>query len=261
MSILTILNELAATASSNEKVAILKREEHNKLLNRVFQAAYNPMITYGIKQIPNYDVESIAGGQSLNESIDDLINNFASRKMTGNIAIGYLTNMLSMMKENDAIVIERIIQRDLRCGTSDSLASRVWPGLVPTFDVMLSHKDISGIKFPAYAQLKCLSGLWEMEDNNGNFYKIEDIVKNKLDILVKSYDFETNLVVFKPIIRWLENGIKTKMVRIKYKTQHGEIAYTNLLTADHKMWNETTESWLAVETCQIGDRLKFIRKV
>ena len=58
MTILDILNELEATSSINAKVAILEREKNNDLLKRVFQATYNPMITYGIKQIPEYKQET-----------------------------------------------------------------------------------------------------------------------------------------------------------------------------------------------------------
>lgn len=153
MKILAILNELAETPSTNEKEAILRREKDNDLLKRVFQAAYNPMITYGIKQIPEYEPATELNYAVLKFGLEKL-QKLVSREKTGNDAIWLLHAVLSSLLPDDAIVLERIIQRDLRCGTSDTLASRVWPGLVPTFDVMLAHKDISGIKYPAYAQVK-----------------------------------------------------------------------------------------------------------
>lgn len=151
MTILNILNELAATSSTLEKTAILKREKDNALLKLVFQTAYNPMINFGIKKIPEYtdkfhNMPLVLGIKQLDELV--------LRNKTGNAAIEYLTSILSSLSVDDAVVLERIISRDLRCGASDSLASRVWPGFIPSFDVMLSHKDISGIKFPAYAQNK-----------------------------------------------------------------------------------------------------------
>lgn len=152
MSILKILSELAATASSNTKVEILKREKDNELLKRVFQAAYNPMITYGIKAIPEY--KHRGESQTLDYTLEFELPVFVNRLVTGNNAISAFGRTLSALSPDNAIVLERIVQRDLRCGTTDTLASRIWPGLVPTFDVMLSHKDISGIKFPAYAQIK-----------------------------------------------------------------------------------------------------------
>jgi len=152
-TILSILGELGATSSITEKVAILGNEKNNATLKQVFQAAYNPMISYYIKKIPNNIPKGLPSTVLLSQAITSL-SVLSSRELTGNAGIQYLTNILNQLHQDDATVIERIIERDLRCGTSDTLASRVWPGLVPTFDVMLAHKDISGIKYPAFAQIK-----------------------------------------------------------------------------------------------------------
>jgi hypothetical protein len=151
MTILSILNEIAATASTKEKEAIIRREKNNELLKLVFQAAYNTFITYGIKAIPAYVA---SGSDDLVYSIAAINEHLATRLYTGNAATKFLLGLLEELSADDAIVLERIIGRDLRCGASDTIAAKIWPGLVPTFDVMLSHKDISGIKFPAYAQIK-----------------------------------------------------------------------------------------------------------
>lgn len=151
MNILSILNELSATSSKLEKEAILEREKNNKLLKNVFLATYNPFINYWIKQIPTYE---------LSENLYDLdfalneLKKLSNRVYTGNAAINFLSNILGNCTKDDAVVIERIIQRDLRVGCSDTTANKVWIGLIPTFDVMLSHKDISGIKYPCYGQIK-----------------------------------------------------------------------------------------------------------
>lgn len=152
MSILQILQEIAATSSTKEKESIIHREKDNHLLRQVFEAAYNKLVSYHIKKIPEYHEASVK--ISLEHAISEL-SVFSSRKYTGNQAIEYLSNILSRLSKDNAIVIERIIERDLKCGASDSIASRVWPGLVPTFDVMLCDKDMTRIKYPAYAQLKC----------------------------------------------------------------------------------------------------------
>ena len=62
------------------------------------------------------------------------------------------------MTEDDAKVIERIIQKDLKCGVQVSTANAVWTGLVSEYPVMLcspfEQKLVDKIKFPAYVQLK-----------------------------------------------------------------------------------------------------------
>lgn len=152
-SVLNILNEIAANTSTKAKEAIIFREKDNADLRATFAAAYDPTISYYIRKIPDYVPAKPGKGDELWRARVHL-SSLSNRIYTGQAGIDFLKTVLQGLEADDAKVIERIIGKDLRCGCSDSIASRVWPGLVPTFDVMLSHKDISGIKFPAYAQIK-----------------------------------------------------------------------------------------------------------
>ena len=226
MSILDILNELEDTSSTLEKVAILQREQNNELLKKVFQAAYDPMITYGINKIPEYrPISSSDEGMTLENAILGL-DRLASREETGNDAIVHLRYLLSWLEEDDGIVLERIIKRDLRCGTSDTLASRVWPGLVLRFDVMLSHKDISGIKFPAYAQIKSDGARCHMTrkgnkaiafSRNGKPIELRCSFDSEICHLIKDGEtLDGELLAFKDgkaLDRKIGNGLVNKAVR------------------------------------------------
>jgi hypothetical protein len=152
MSVLSILNELASDNSRLVKEAILKREVNNETLKKVFVAAYNPHINYWIMKIPEYrpDVRPVL---TLEAALGKL-SGLSERKFTGNNGITFLSLLLSELSEDDAIVIQRIIQRDLKCGVNEPTINKIWNGLIPTFDVMLAHKDVSGIKYPAYCQTK-----------------------------------------------------------------------------------------------------------
>lgn len=153
MSILKILNELGNDPSGNAKKAILQREVKNLLLRDVFTAAYNPYISYYQKKIPEYTAGKCFPQLTLPEAMGHLAC-LVNRQYTGYAAINHLGWVLTNCSANDAEVIERIIARDLRCGCSDSTSNKIWPDSVPGFDVMLAHKDISGIRFPAYCQEK-----------------------------------------------------------------------------------------------------------
>lgn len=225
-TILSILNELASTVSTNEKVAIIEREKDNELLKRVFQAAYNPMINYYQKAIPDYAPRlTSAIGFTLGVAIDSL-SILSSRKVTGNAAIEYLDGILHNLDKDDAIVLERIITKDLRCGTSDTLASRVWPGLVPTFDVMLSHKDISGIKFPAYIQEKSDGARCHLYfdgahakavSRSGKEIMLHNVMDNDIGMLIQSgQTLDGELVCYRDGVlldRKTGNGIVNKAIK------------------------------------------------
>jgi len=134
MSILSILNELAADPSGNAKKAILNREKDNATLRAVFKAAYDPTINYYLKQIPDYMFETDLGlDLALGPKGLGLL---TSRVVTGHAAKSHLKDILSRVNTDDAVVLKRIIARDLRCGCSDTIASKVWPKLVPEFPYM-----------------------------------------------------------------------------------------------------------------------------
>ena len=154
MSILKILNEIAATPSRNEKEAILRREKDNELLKAVFSAAYNPFIQYYQSFIDDSFITAPTTQQHSLKHALAMLSGLSNRNVTGHDAKTFLANLANTQTTENKEVLSRIIQRDLRCGCSESTPNKVWPGIVPTFDVMLSHKDISGIKFPCYGQIK-----------------------------------------------------------------------------------------------------------
>ena len=54
MSILEILNQLEAEASTNNKLKILESHKDEPLFSQVVSLALNPFIKFGIKKIPEY---------------------------------------------------------------------------------------------------------------------------------------------------------------------------------------------------------------
>ncbi len=151
MTILNILSELAADNSRLHKEKVLMREKNNVLLQKVIKAALDPYVRYWQKKIPFYHL--VTSTISLELALERL-EYIANRNVTGNDAVSHLVSTLRMCNQQDAIVIERIIERDLKCGVAESTVNKIWPGLIPTFDVMLAHKDTSGIVYPAIAQTK-----------------------------------------------------------------------------------------------------------
>lgn len=157
-SILSILEEIKSDNSRLFKESILKREEHNDLLKLVFHSAYNPLLQFYIRKIPEYTaIESISNAESLELGITQL-KYLSDRVYTGHAGIDHLRKILMSLHQDDAKVIELIIGKDLKCGASESTANKVWPKLIPEFPCMLasvySDKLVSKIKFPAIADLK-----------------------------------------------------------------------------------------------------------
>jgi len=162
----SIFVTLAATSSRLEKEAILRQHHATQgaaadaTLRRVLFLALDPYTQFYIRKIPTYTnttLKHTKGTMSLNGALDNL-NNIINRVVTGNAAINHLKIILESVTADDAKVVERIIEKDLRCGVSEATVNKIWPGLIPTYPVMLAsgfdEKIMNKMTYPAYVQLK-----------------------------------------------------------------------------------------------------------
>ena len=156
MNINEFLNSLAANASRNFKKEQLEANKNDKLLREVIRLALDPFTQFYQRKIPKY-TPNPNEGIALAFALDSLYD-LSARHVTGNAAISHLKGMLEALNEEDAKVIERIIQKDLKCGIQASTVNDVWMGLIAEYPCMLcspfEQKLVDKIKFPAYAQMK-----------------------------------------------------------------------------------------------------------
>jgi len=154
--ILSILNELESNTSRNFKIGLLNQHKDNELLKEVIRLANDTFTQFYQRKIPEYHLV-YDHPYDLKWGLGQLTD-LSTRKVTGNAAIEHLANILSSVSENNAVVIERIIKKDLRCGFSTSTANKVWPKLIPEYPCMLcspfDQKLVDKIRFPAFVQLK-----------------------------------------------------------------------------------------------------------
>lgn len=159
MNINDFLNDLASNASRNYKIEQLEKNKDNELLREVIRLALDPFTQFYQRKIPEY--EFVGEDSEHQTSLEMAISNLyylSSREVTGNAAIAHLRAILCGLEPDDAKVIERIIQKDLKCGVQVSTANDVWMGLIKEYPCMLcspfDQKLVDKINFPAYAQMK-----------------------------------------------------------------------------------------------------------
>jgi hypothetical protein len=157
MNINQFLDGIAANASRNFKLEQLEANKDNELLREVIRLALCPFTQFYIRKIPAYTPNATSHAASL-ASILPALYDLKERIVTGNAAIDHLKSMLEAVSPDDAKVLERIIQKDLRAGFSASTSNKVWMGLVHEYPVMLcspfEQKLVDKIKWPATVQLK-----------------------------------------------------------------------------------------------------------
>lgn len=138
MTIYEIIESIAATSSTNEKKAILERNKDNEVLKQVFFFAYNPRFNFWIG--PSTEVNVASSGIDVNLATLDSLYALIERKVTGNEARAYFTDLLKPLTMEARDILCRVLNHDLRCGASDTIASKVWKNLVPEYPVMLCGK-------------------------------------------------------------------------------------------------------------------------
>lgn len=148
---------LASNASRNFKIEQLTLHSNNEVLREVVRLALDPFTQFYIRKIPKYEPRTEPTNVTLKFALDSLYD-LSSRQVTGNAGIAHLKGMLEVLSADDAKVIERIIQKDLKCGVAVSTANAVWTGLLKEYPVMLcsqfEQKLVDKVKFPALVQTK-----------------------------------------------------------------------------------------------------------
>lgn len=154
-----ILDEIAAEPGTKKKMEILKKYKDNQLLERVLYLAKSKRVKFYIKQIPEYTPMEKGYGSKLDLTLNQL-NVLSDRIATGHLAIEHLKNMLSNLEADDAYVLERIIDKDLKIGMGTTNINKVFSSLVEktpymgasSYDMKLVQKIIS--KGNAKSQIK-----------------------------------------------------------------------------------------------------------
>ena len=243
MNIYHFLNELARDAGRNYKIELLERNADNATLKEVVRLALDPMTQFYQRKIPAYTTGQVT--MNLEQGLNRLFP-LASRMVTGNAAIAHLTETLSSLTADNANVIERIIEKDLKCGVSTSTANKVWPNLVMDYPCMLcsqyEEKLINKIKWPAYVQLKMdgmrfnaivQDGKCEFRSRNGKEIQLLGNLEEEFIEMAGDVDcvFDGELLVMKDgniLDRQTGNGILNKANKGTISAKEAELVHATV---------------------------------
>lgn len=254
MSILQILDKLAATSSLNEKIDILLQEKDNIVLKNVFSLTLSPDINFWILKRPHVVFGDRITGMSLSleMALELLVDRLTTRIKTGNDAILYYGKLLKLLSPEDAEVLCRVVERNLKVGVSTAIVNKIWNGLIPTYDFLKAVTDPSELKFPAIAQTK-LDGMRVninidrdtdsivVRSTGGNVLFIWGVLDRDIKCLICENEvWDGELLCFdsstnKPLSRKVSNGILTKAAR-------GTLSFEEAQTIRFIVWDIVDKS-------------------
>jgi DNA ligase-1 len=122
-----ILDEISAVGGKNDKRDMLAEHANNDTLKRAIYLAQSPRVKFYIKQIPDYKKDGDFK-YTLDEAME-MLSKLSDREVRGNEASEYLKDILEGTLPNDAYVIERIIEKNLKIGM-DSGINKAIPNLI-----------------------------------------------------------------------------------------------------------------------------------
>ena len=207
----SIFDQLALDASRTFKIDFLRQNASNLLLKECVRLALDPMTQFYIRKIPAYTPNNCPGG-TLWDALREL-EKLSSSGLNGHAGIAHLKSILEFVNASDALVIVRIIEKDLRCGVSTSTVNDVWPDLVIDYPVMLcspyEDKLVARITYPAIFQTKMdgmrfnavvRRGKVDFHSRNGKELFLLGNLEQEFIALANGQDmvFDGELVVYNP---------------------------------------------------------------
>lgn len=176
------------------------------------------------------------------EDLFGILDRLDKRELSGHEALDTINDFTSKFKEYEDL-IHMIIDGNLKIRMSASSINKVFPGLIPKFDVALAKayepRLVSFDLFNWYASRKldgCLDGETMVEFENGETFSIKDVVENRISGKIKSFNEKTKEVEYKEILDWMKNledinDSKTEWFEVEL--ENGEHIK---LTGNHRVW-------------------------
>lgn len=138
-----VVAALAATASRLEKERILSTMKGNTHFQSLLKWTFDSFKMFGINKIPKPESYGSGTIQEQWNRIEPVLKKLVSRELSGGRAQFAVTEMLSSLTEAEAEVMTNVIRKDLRCGVSSKTVNKVFPKLIPEFELMLAAQEKS----------------------------------------------------------------------------------------------------------------------
>jgi ATP-dependent DNA ligase len=151
-----LMAECKATTSKTAKTEALTKlgADPNEFAKTMLVAALSPFVTYGVKdfEMPlTARVEDVDNG----EEFIQLLLSLSTRSLTGNAAKDAIRCTLAQYTVETADNLAAVLRKNLRIGIGAKEINKVFPGLIPVFDVMLAEKyGDHDPAFPAQIEFK-----------------------------------------------------------------------------------------------------------
>lgn len=234
---IAFLEKIHATKSTNDKIALIKTQAESDFVKRVFDYAYNPFHNFFIKPFKEKEYKGyVTIPMETPRDVFELLDVLKSRSITGNDAHNAIVYFCKISVQDEIVLLDLILKRDLCCGISGKTINKAIPNLIPIIPYMRCSlmKDVKMEKWEnkkIYSQIKADGLFVNAEiDDNGN---VKLYTRN-------GSTFPDNSPALSELITAIKNSNHKNVV------YHGELLVTNEndVILDRQTGNEILNSLL-----------------
>ena len=142
MEVIKIFEQIRTTKGSIAKSDILKAHSDNELFKTALKMGLDNFTPFNVVKVPKVTtrLEFPLSEYYAWHEFFTVANRCAARKVTGNAAIDELYTCFSTVTEDTEKWMRKILQKKLSLGLGAKTVNKVYPGLIPTFEVSLAQK-------------------------------------------------------------------------------------------------------------------------
>lgn len=155
-----IFTQLTATNSTKDKQAILETNKNNLLFKQLLEANLNPYRLFQFNKMPLvFDEQLIVpsfSAKPVSVLFLELLAKLEARTVTGNAAKEAVCEVFRYFTKEEFELYTKILLKS-SIGIGVTLTNKVWPKLIPEFDVMLAPSELpnlTNLQYPMYLQPK-----------------------------------------------------------------------------------------------------------
>lgn len=267
-----VIELIAATNSRNEKEAILQRAWDAGIVEFFAgcKMALDSLNTFGVQKVPLIEVDDGSEGDFGWPEFATLSSQLSARTLTGNAARDALRAAAEVANARDwNLWYRRLLLKDLKCGLTETTINKVLTAngvqardyLVPVFSCQLAKpaddnpRKMVGEKLLDRKYDGCLSSEWIIEFEDGRKITIGEVVANKIQGRIKSYNVHTKQIEYNEIEAWATNRDMTDQPVKWFRLTLDNGITLPPLTGNHLVWLPKIQCWRRVDQLKTGDEL------
>ena len=133
-----MLQEIRDAKSPKMKQMVMEKYKYNDVLQKIIYYTYNPYLKYGVskKVFEKYEPNGVPGEH---DSLYGILDELAKSNINDSLRYKFV-NFIQCFDEKYKDVMKGIAIKDLNLGVSKTTFNKVWPGLIPTFELQLASR-------------------------------------------------------------------------------------------------------------------------